>query len=402
MKLAVYHNLPSGGARRAFQEVCSRLAVKHTLDVFTPATSDETFLSSAEFANKVTALPLGPRRPVRMGLYLNDFRRLLDLRDLDAVCRQVAEVINAGDYDVALIDACRFTQAPSVLRYLSLPSVYYCHEPPRRFIHKEARPSAAPLTPYERARSWWHWPAGKIYDRITSKLDAGNAAAATVILTNSQHTRATIGQYYGLDARLAYLGVDSDRFHPTASVGDYVLSVGTFEAHKGFDFLVRAMARCPNPRPRLVLVGNEDSARVTVQLHSQARALGVELETLVGIDHERLVSLYQEAAAFLYAPHKEPFGLVILEAMACGIPVIAVSEGGPLESVVDGVTGFLVPRDEDAFAEAIRRVISDRALARDLGARARQEALARWSWDAAVAAIETELLSLIRPVEAAA
>jgi len=314
----------------------------------------------------------------------------------------VAEVINAGDYDVALIDACRITQAPSVLRYLTLPSVYYCHEPPRRFIHKEARPAAAPLTPYQRARSWWHWPAGKMYDRVTSKLDAGNAAAATVILTNSQHTRDTIGKYYGLDSRLAYLGVDSDRFHPTGAAGDYVLSVGTFEAHKGFDFLVRALARCPKPRPRLVLVGNEDSARVSAQLHSQARDLGVELETLVSIDHDRLVALYQEAAAFLYAPHKEPFGLVVLEAMACGIPVVAVSEGGPLESVVDGVTGFLVPRDEDAFAEAIGRVISDRDLARDMGARARQEALARWSWDAAVDAIETELASLVRPVEAAA
>ncbi len=88
--------------------------------------------------------------------------------------------------------------------------------------------------------------------------------------------------------------------------------------------------------------------------------------------------------------------------MACGIQVVAVSEGGPLESVVDGVTGILAPRDEDAFAKAIGRVISDRDLTRDMGARARQEALARWSWDAAVDAIETELVSLIRPVEAAA
>ncbi|MEK7734131.1 MAG: tyrosine-type recombinase/integrase, partial [Pseudomonadota bacterium] len=79
--------------------------------------------------------------------------------------------IDAGEYDVVFVNACRFLQAPSVLRYLVTPSVYYCHEPPRRFVQAACRSDAGPLTLYQRLRSSWHAPARKLLDGVLARRD---------------------------------------------------------------------------------------------------------------------------------------------------------------------------------------------------------------------------------------
>jgi glycosyltransferase involved in cell wall biosynthesis len=377
-------------------EIGRRLARNHAVDVFTLETSDETFLRSSDFATNVFVRPFALRRPIRFGLYLNDLRRLLDLRDLDSVCKAVASSIDAGGYDVALVDACRFMQSPAVLSHLLLPSVYYCHEPPRRFIHATARPDAAPLSVYQRARHAWHTPGRILYDRFAQQADRRNVNRATTVLTNSKHTRGLIRGYYRRDALVAPLGVDTEGFTPgTLHRGDHVLSVGALEPHKGFDFLVRSISRLPgSSRPKLVIAGNTDEAGVGADLKRLATATGVDLSIAVRTSERDLVRLYQGARVFAYSPHQEPFGLAVLEAMACGLPVVAVQEGGPLESVVDGVTGALVPRDEEAFAEALGRVLNNRQLATDMGLEGRRVAEERWSWEAAATRIEHHLAAL--------
>ncbi|MFQ5472116.1 MAG: glycosyltransferase family 4 protein, partial [Dehalococcoidia bacterium] len=393
----VYHNQPSGGARRALYELGRNLSRNHEIDVYTLETADERFLSSGDFARKVEVRPFKRRSPLRFGLYLNEIREHLDLGDLEGVCRSIASEIDSQLYDVVLVDACRFTQAPSVLAYLSTPTAYYCHEPPRRFIDPSCRPESAPLSLYERARIAWHRPARFFYDKQTAKLDRRNVARANVVLTNSEHNRGTIKRYYGRDALVCHLGVDSDRFVPNgATPSDYVLSVGALEPHKGFDFLVRAVARCPvDSRPRLTIVGNTDAAGVGRHLRRLARDAAVELDIRVRIADEELVRLYQGAQAFVYAPHSEPFGLVVLEAMACGVPVVAVDEGGPRESVVDGVTGLLAARQERTFADALMRVLSDRSFAATLGAQARHQVERKWTWEAAANRVEAELARIV-------
>jgi glycosyltransferase involved in cell wall biosynthesis len=402
MKLAVYHNQPSGGARRALHELGKQLSRRHRLDVYTLETGDESSLSSRDFATELTVLPYRLRRPIRLGLYLNDVRRLLDLWTLEDVSREAAARIDAVGYDAALVDACQFVLAPSVLNYLATPSAYYCHHPPRRFIDSICRPEAAPLTLYERARHWWHLPGTKLYDSATERLDRRNVQKASVVLCNSQHTRGVIRDYYGLDTEVCYLGVDSERFRPGDSdtTEPYVLSVGAFEPHKGFDFLVRSLARCPAAsRPRLVAVGNTDTAGVSRDIHRLAEELGVQVDILVGLNTEQLIPLYQRARVFVYAAHQEPFGLVVLEAMACGLPVVAVAEAGPCEIVTEGETGFLAPRDEDAFAARVAQIVSDPGLARSLGREGRARVERDWTWEAAAERVESRLLRLSRATE---
>jgi glycosyltransferase involved in cell wall biosynthesis len=405
VRIAVYHNQPSGGARRALYELGSRLAMDHVVDVYTLATADETFLSSRDFAHDVYVHPYSRRRPVRFGLYLNEVRQLLDLRDLQRASRDVAAEIDERRYDAVLVDACRFTQAPSVLSYLGTPHAYYCHEPPRRFLHKEARPDAAPLSLYERARHAWHAPARILYDRTVQETDQRNVRSAQALLTNSEHTSGLLRSYYGRDASVVRLGVDAQRFTPcTSASGDYVLSVGALEPHKGFDFLVRSVSRIPRRlRPPLVIAGNTDGAGVGADLRRLALSLDVNLRVVVNVTEQHLLSLYHGAAAFVYSPHKEPFGLVVLEAMACGLPVVAVAEGGPLESVIEGETGYLPPRDEDAFAEALARVLSDESLASDFSSAGREVVEREWTWEAAARRIEAHLVATAAaPAEALA
>ncbi len=78
---------------------------------------------------------------------------------------------------------------------------------------------------------------------------------------------------------------------------------------------------------------------------------------------------YNRARLCVYAPYLEPFGLVPLEAMACGTPVVAVKEGGIRESVVHGETGILTERDEAAFADAVTTLLFDGTKSTQMGHR---------------------------------
>ena len=126
-----------------------------------------------------------------------------------------------------------------------------------------------------------------------------------------------------------------------------------------------------------------------------AAQLHIDLEIQTRVDNETLVRLYNRAQFVIYTPIMEPFGLVALEAMACGTPVIAVREGGVRESIVHNETGVLVERDEGAFAEAMINLLSRPQLLAEMRTNCRPYVLDHWNWDAAVDRIERELLSTV-------
>jgi glycosyltransferase involved in cell wall biosynthesis len=80
----------------------------------------------------------------------------------------------------------------------------------------------------------------------------------------------------------------------------------------------------------------------------------------------------------------EPFGLIPIEAMACGIPVIAVSEGGLSESVLDGTTGYLINRDKLELKQKIKLLLGDESLRIKFGKNSREHVLAKFTWDKSV------------------
>ncbi len=212
-------------------------------------------------------------------------------------------------------------------------------------------------------------------------------------------------------AELAALGVDLDRvdvvpcgvdvrhFTPAAAPLDdpprrepyRVVSVGRLVPRKGYATTVEALVDLPGVE-LVVAGGRVDTGTVEVEqlrLEALAEGLGVaDRVHFVGqVGHFLMPALLCTADVVVCAPWYEPFGLVPLEAMACGVPVVASAVGGMLDSVAEGRTGLLVPpQDPAALAAAVRGLLADPALRAAYGRAGVRRARSRYSWDAVAAA----------------
>jgi glycosyltransferase involved in cell wall biosynthesis len=397
MRIAVVHNLPSGGARRALLEHCRGLRARgHVVELFHPDTADEAFLPLGPVADRAHVWR-SPRPPGREASLFGNlgprgmYRSARLLRAIRRINREMAAAIDAGGFDVVLAGHDQFTHAPGALRHLRTPAAYYCQEP-LRFVYEAPVGLSIPLNggPIDRLTRWSVTGAVK---GVLRPLDAGSARAARTILANSIYSHESIMRAYGRVARVVYLGVDVERFRPLGRErGDFVLTVGAMHPAKGHDFVVSALGRLPaGRRPRLVLVCDRGYGVYRQLLEAHAARCGVTLEVRERVSDDELVELYNRARLLCYAPYLEPFGLVALEAMACGTPVVAVAEGGTRESIRPDVTGVLTMRDVDAFARAVDELASDPARAARLAAAARDDVATRWTWPASAERLEQAL-----------
>ena len=170
-----------------------------------------------------------------------------------------------------------------------------------------------------------------------------------------------------------------------------VLYVGRFDRRKGIETLVRAIAKSNlrgNADLRLIIAGGyrpgESDGIERDRIEGIVKELGIEsLTTFPGRLTESDLPIYYAAANVCVVPsHYEPFGLVAIEAMACRTPVVASKVGGLQFTVIPEVTGLLAPpQDEDAFAQAIDRILSNPVWGDHLGQMARQRVELALSWD---------------------
>ncbi len=207
-------------------------------------------------------------------------------------------------------------------------------------------------------------------------------------------------------------GVDTDQFCPSGPAVDRgpgryrVLAVGRLVARKGFQELVRALRTVPDAE--CVVIGGPPAARLDA--HPLARELrqlaaacrvGERLRLVGAVPPEAMPAWYRSADLLAATPWYEPFGLAPLEAMACGVPVVATAVGGLTDTVVDGVTGVLVPpRDPRALGTGLRRLLRDEQRRFAYGVAAVDRAREGYSWRRAVArltAVYQEAVSRGRP-----
>ncbi|HZD10507.1 MAG TPA: glycosyltransferase family 4 protein [Candidatus Binatia bacterium] len=400
MRIALYHNLPSGGAKRAANEIVRRLQEQHRTDVYTLSQADHDFADLRphvhnHFIYPFRSLPLLPSPFGRA----NQLSRLLDLYRVRNLARRIAHDIEQRDYEVVFVHPCQVEIAPSVLSYLQrTPTVYFCQEPLRRVYER------MPTRPYDGLDSSRRRllntidPLPRLYMAALASNDRRNTRAAGAVLVNSDFMRRAVQNIYGLQAQVAYLGVDVQRFYPQQRERrPMVLSVGSLTPLKGFDFLIEAMSRLPVAlRVPLVIASNFENGPERHYLRQLAADRGVDLQLHRNITDERLLELYNEAQLVAYAAIREPFGLVPLEAMACATPVVGVAEGGVQESVVHEQTGLLTERDPDDFSRALARLLGDAQLARTYGQQGRQLVEEHWSWDRATARVEQSLHAIDR------
>ncbi|WP_101257480.1 glycosyltransferase [Streptomyces barkulensis] len=190
-------------------------------------------------------------------------------------------------------------------------------------------------------------------------------------------------------------GVDTLEFSPGDPAGrgarrdgpHRLLAIGRLVPRKGFDQAITALAGIPGAE--LLIAGGPEPALLetdpeAVRLRRLAGELGVadRVRLLGAVPHERMPELIRGADLVLSTPRYEPFGIVPLEAMACGVPIVATGVGGHLDSVADRVTGRLVPPDDPgALARAVNELTGSPELLRRYGEAGRERALARFSWE---------------------
>jgi phosphatidylinositol alpha-1,6-mannosyltransferase len=159
--------------------------------------------------------------------------------------------------------------------------------------------------------------------------------------------------------------------------GRVILSVGRWlekERYKGMDTLITALPRLLTrwPELQLVAVGDGDD-RVWLEELAEKNGVNRHVHFLTGLSFEELAACYEACEMFALPSRGEGFGLVYLEAMAHGKPVIGGAHGGAPEVIEDGVTGYLVPHGDPALlATSIETLLSDPVLAQKMGGRGRQ------------------------------
>lgn len=395
LRIAVYYNAGWGGGRRWLYEVVSRLTTYHDLDLYSVdqlsiGVQHPDVTAFAQQANIVPFRDL-PRlrgtllKPINLPLALADLYRF------DRASKRIAERIDGRGYDLLFASIGGYTEAPLPLRHARTPSVYFCHEPMRALYEPQVdRPyNHKPVLSAVRRR--WH---RFYYGGTMRRWDAEGARRASVVIANSRYTADYARRAYGVRPLVNYPGADTDAFHPGDDPrGRFVLMVGALSAWKGYDWGVRAVGAIPpEKRPPFVLVCNQTDAPERRYVEQTARECGVQLEIREQVPDDEVKRLYRTASVVLYTPHLEPFGLAALEAMASGTPVVAVREAGPIETVVDGETGYLRDRDAQQLGDAVLRLLDDDALRERMGRAAREHVLRNFTWERSVEELQGQLV----------
>lgn len=251
------------------------------------------------------------------------------------------------------------------------------------------------------ADSWpdWNPLAGRALERWYARERAGYHRAVH-LFAFSEPTRASLVEDYGVPAgRVSVVGAGVNFFAlPEAAGGDHepvILFIGNDFVRKGGEVLLEAFARVREqvPGARLQLVGTRPD------VPSQPG-----LEVLGRIhDRERVAQLYTGARVFCLPSLFDPFPLVLLEAMAYGLPVVSSTSCGIPEIVTDGETGYLLPPGDVAgTAAALVRLLESPATATRLGAAGRARVTRDFGWDRVVERMAPVLDSLTRTGESAA
>lgn len=244
------------------------------------------------------------------------------------------EQLDLREFD--LVISCESGPAKGVLVRPDALHVCYCHSPMRYLwdMYPEYKRSAG-------------WLARKLMPLLTHHLriwDALSALRVDRFVANSHFIAQRIHRVYRREAVVIHPPVDVDRFTVGGERDDYYLVFGQLIRYKRADLAVEAFNRLGK---RLVVIGE---GALADELRRQA---GPNIEFL-GRQPDAVVSGYLQRCRALIFPGEEDFGIVPLEAMACGRPVIAYGRGGALDYVLPGVTGrFFHEQTAEALAEAV-------------------------------------------------
>lgn len=228
------------------------------------------------------------------------------------------------------------------------------------------------------------WRTGKLlyYQLLIHEAELQRQAKGFIAVSRFIQQKLIERGYPPEKILLHYIGVDTDKFSPLKQPAEerYLLCVGRHTEKKGIDTLLRAFAQIAHKHPDVVLL-QVGQGELTSNLQALTRQLGIENQVrfLGAQPHHQVKQLMQQAEVFALPSQVARSGeceglpIVILEASACGVPVVATYHSGIPEAVIDGETGFLVAEKDDlALAEKLDILLGDRALGKTMGRQGRE------------------------------
>jgi glycosyltransferase involved in cell wall biosynthesis len=405
MKLALFHNSFGGGVTRVIHEFAKRLLIrKHTLDMYVPAQCQAKYESLKEYGVRILPyeIPLSSApaniRPFFLNAWINAWNHFQTAKAYNKTNQLLAYKIDSQNYDLVWVEKCGFASSPFILRHLKTRTVYYCQEPWRDGYegptYQTRSSSARGIKGFTQFLSHLGHRSRIAFHR---KMDRFNAISASVVLANSLYSQRYIYDAYGIDARLSYLGADTELFRPLNLDREHaVLSVGRLETRKRHELVVQALGKIEkDKRPSLYIVAEFDNEERRKRMEDLAKNCGVTIRFFFSVSDEDLLLIYNRVKAVAYTAMREPFGLVAIEAMACGTPVVGVREGGLQETILHGETGFLAKPEPEACAEAIKFLLENDVERKVMGEKAIEHSRHFWSWESAADRFEENLYAAL-------
>lgn len=236
------------------------------------------------------------------------------------------------------------------------PNLMYCYTPVRVFYDMNGEFLASRSNPVTRiAAKMWINVHRFFYEKSISRVET--------IVSISDNVSARVTKYLGRDSTVIYPPCDTSRFGCSGDEG-FWLSVNRIYPEKRIELQVEAFRKMPEER--LVIIGNSGKGDHSAIYAKQIRGNLPDNVSLVSdITEDELAGYYSRCRGLITTAANEDFGMTAVEAMASGKPVIAVREGGYIESVIDGKTGVLIDSNAYALIRAIKSMPSDLSVFHD-------------------------------------
>ena len=340
-------------------------------------------------------------RPYLLHAWVELAQNFMARRSLLSMFQVAAAEIESRGYDFLHIDHCSPSYTVFLAGMVKLPSVVYSHEVSGARYENTNLSKKAPSV-LKRIYQFSCDLATATWSGVKERQDIRGLRCAQSLLTNSYYSKEAMFQRARCSSTVCRYGVDTETFRPLGlGLEPMVLSAGRIVEAKQHHLVIEAVAAIPRTRrPRVVIATPESMTHpeepvYCLRVTELARTKEVTLEIRRNPSESDLVQLYNQALMLVFVPLMEPFGLVALEAMACGTPVIGVREGGVRESVIDGRTGMLVERQPDKLALAIDRLVQDRNLRNRQGEEAARYVRHEWTWARTIDCYERQVEKML-------
>ena len=382
MKIALVHprmDIP-GGAERLISWIAKGLSKKGL----------EVTIFTEKFNPRL--IPLEPADGIRVELFK---KGLLDrfinskIMDKKAFARQLSSLLKGFSVVISFNFPSYWWVAEAKRISDSFPlSLWFCNEPLRRLYRDKADRF---LMDYFNTKSTDRYNLHLKEevrkrleeDRINMarlmrdrKIDKDSVSSMDKVLAISSYTAESLKSIFGIEPKVCYPGIplrgdNSGGLKASVRRGNTILTIGWSSPKKNINNVLEAVkilrGRGSVPGFKLKIIGH-DARLCNIKGLIEDLGIGDIVELIGRVDEEELFQYYRNAKAVVYIPIDEPFGLVPVEAMMCGTPVVVSNHGGPREIVQDGKTGIHVdPFDPRVVADGLERLLNDDKLVNEMG-----------------------------------